>query len=105
MVLQSILKLFVGDKHGRERKRLWPIVEEINALAAELEALSDDEIKAKTEEFRRRLAEGETLDDLLPEAYAVVKEACRRNLGRTWKVTDQDFVWDMVPFDVQLFGG
>jgi preprotein translocase subunit SecA len=105
VVLQSILKLFVGDKHGRERKRLWPIVEEINALAAELEALSDDEIKAKTEEFRRRLAEGETLDDLLPEAYAVVKAACRRNLGRTWKVTDQDFTWDMVPFDVQLFGG
>ena len=105
MVLQSILKLFVGDKHGRERKRLWPIVEEINALATELEALSDDEIKAKTEEFRRRLVEGETLDDLLPEAYAVVKEACRRNLGLTWKVTDQDFTWDMVPFDVQLFGG
>ncbi|HJU86251.1 MAG TPA: DEAD/DEAH box helicase, partial [Gemmatimonadota bacterium] len=105
MVLQSILKLFVGDKHGRERKRLWPIVEEINALAAELEPLSDDEIKARTEEFRRRPGEGETLDDLLPEAYAVVKEACRRNLGRTWKVTDQDFTWDMVPFDVQLFGG
>ena len=58
MVLQSILKLFVGDKHGRERKRLWPIVEEINALATELEALSDDELKAKTEEFRHRLGEG-----------------------------------------------
>ncbi|HET6638772.1 MAG TPA: preprotein translocase subunit SecA, partial [Gemmatimonadota bacterium] len=79
--------------------------EEINALAEELESLSDDELKAKTDEFRRRLAEGEPLDDLLPEAYAVVKEACRRNLGRTWKVTDQDFTWDMVPFDVQLFGG
>ena len=66
MVLQSILKLFVGDKHGRERKRLWPIVEEINALAADLEALSDDELKSKTGEFRRRLAEGETLDDCYP---------------------------------------
>jgi preprotein translocase subunit SecA len=105
VVLQSILKLFVGDKHGRERKRLWPIVEEIHALAEELGGLSDDELKAKTEEFRRRLAEGETLDDLLPEAFAVAKEACRRNVGRSWKVTDQDFVWDMVPFDVQLFGG
>ena len=105
MVLQSILKLFVGDKHGRERKRLWPIVEEINALAADLEALSDDELKGKTDEFRQRLGDGEALDDLLPEAYAVVKEACRRNLGRLWKVTDQDFTWDMVPFDVQLFGG
>jgi len=105
VVLQSILKLFVGDKHARERKRLWPIVEEVDALAEELSALSDDELKGKTEEFRRRLGEGESPDDLLPEAYAVVKEACRRNVGRSWKVTDQDFTWDMVPFDVQLFGG
>ena len=105
MVLQSILKMFIGDKHARERKRLWPIVEEINALAEELASLSDDELKAKTEEFRRRIDEGETLDDLLPETSAVVKEACRRNVGRSWKVTDQDFVWDMIPFDVQLFGG
>jgi preprotein translocase subunit SecA len=105
VVLQSILKLFIGDKHARERKRLWPIVEEINALAEELASLSDDELKAKTEEFRRRIDEGETLDDLLPETSAVVKEACRRNVGRSWKVTDQDFVWDMIPFDVQLFGG
>lgn len=105
MVLQSILKLFVGDKHARERKRLWPIVEEINALADEFASLTDDEIKAKTGEFRARLAEGESLDALLPEAYAVVKEACRRNVGRNWKVTDLDFTWDMVPFDVQLFGG
>ena len=83
---------------------LWPIVEEINALAEELAAVPDAELQGRTEEFCRRLAEGETLDDLLPEAYAVVKEACRRNWeGR--KVTDQDFVWDMVPFDVQLFGG
>ncbi|HUP01229.1 MAG TPA: preprotein translocase subunit SecA [Gemmatimonadota bacterium] len=105
MVLQSILKVFVGDKHARERKRLWPIVEEINAIAESMEDLSDEDFRAKTSEFRTRLTEGETLDDLLPEAYAVVKEACRRNLGRTWQVTDQDFTWDMVPFDVQLFGG
>ena len=105
MVLQPILKLFVGDKHRRERKRLWPFVEQINELAGSFESLPDGELQAKTAEFRERLAAGETLDDLLPEAYAVVKEACRRNLGRVWKVTDQDFTWDMVPFDVQLFGG
>jgi preprotein translocase subunit SecA len=104
VVLQPILKFFVGDKHARERKRLWPIVEEINALFEQLGSLSDDELRAKTEEFKARLAEGEVLDDLLPEAYAVVKEACRRNLGRMWTVTGHDFVWDMVPFDVQLFG-
>jgi preprotein translocase subunit SecA len=105
VALQSILKLFVGDKHARERKRLWPMVEQINEICEGLAELGDDELRAKTDEFRRRLAEGEPLDDLLPEAYAVVKEACRRNVGRTWSVTDQDWVWDMVPFDVQLFGG
>ena len=104
MALQSILKLFVGDKHARERKRLWPLVMQINEIAEELAELGDDELRAKTEEFRARLNEGETPDDLLPEAYAVVKEACRRNVGRSWSVTDQEWVWDMVPFDVQLFG-
>ncbi len=105
MVLQPILKLFVGDKHRRERKRLWPVVEQISEIAEGLQSLADEDLQAKTVEFRERLAAGETLDDLLPEAYAVVKEACRRNLGRAWQVTDQDFIWDMVPFDVQLFGG
>ena len=105
MVLQSMLKVLVGDKHGRERKRLWPIIEEINGLAASMESLSDDQLRAKTGEFRRRLGEGEDLDDILTEAFAVVKETCRRNLGRSWQVTDQEFRWDMVPYDVQLFGG
>ena len=105
MVLQPILKLFVGDKHRRELKRLWPVVEQINEIAGSLQSVPDEALQAKTGEFRERLAAGETLDDLLPEAYAVVKEACRRNLGRAWQVTGQDFTWDMVPFDVQLFGG
>jgi preprotein translocase subunit SecA len=100
-----MLKMFVGDKHARERKRLWPIIEEINELAESLESLSDEQVQAKTEEFRRRLDEGEELDDVLTEAFAVVKEACRRNLGRTWEVTGQEFEWDMVPYDVQVFGG
>jgi preprotein translocase subunit SecA len=100
-----MLKVLVGDKHGRERKRLWPIIEEINGLAASMESYSDDQLQAKTKEFRRRLGEGEDLDDILTEAFAVVKEACRRNLGRSWNVTDQEFTWDMVPYDVQLFGG
>ncbi len=104
-LLQSVLKVFVGDKHARERKRLWPIVEQINGICEELASLSDDELRARTQEFRSRLAGGETTDDLLPEAYAVVKEACRRNVGRTWSVTGQEWAWDMVPFDVQLFGG
>jgi len=105
MMLDSVLKLFIGDKHARERKRLWPLVEEIREIADSYESLSDEELQAKTDEFRARLEEGETLDDLLPEAFAAVVDACIRNLGRTWQVTDQEFTWDMVPYDVQIFGG
>ena len=104
MAFQSILKLLVGDKHKRERKRLWPMVEHINEIAHEFTELSDDELRAKTGELRQRLTEGETVEDVLAEAYAVVKEACRRNVGRSWTVTGQEWAWDMVPFDVQLFG-
>jgi preprotein translocase subunit SecA len=96
--------LFGGTKHERDAKRLRPLVAEINAIYAGLRDLSDEALQGKTAEFRSRLAAGETLDDLLPEAYAVVKEACRRHVGRTWKVCDLDVRWEMVPFDVQLMG-
>ncbi len=96
--------LFGGTKHERDVKRLEPLVAEINEIVAGLQGLTDAELAAKTGEFRSRLAEGATVDDLLPEAYAVVKEACRRNVGKTWKVCDLDITWDMVPFDVQLMG-
>jgi selenium donor protein len=83
-----------------------PLVEEINERFGALAPLSDDELRAKTEEFRGRLASEEaTLDDLLPEAYAVVKEACRRHVRQSWQVCGQEIVWDMVPYDVQLIGG
>jgi preprotein translocase subunit SecA len=98
-----VAKIF-GTKHERDRKHLWPVVEEINRFAESFSSLSDAELPAKTAEFRERLAAGETLDDLLPEAYAVVKETCRRLVGRTWKVVGIDLAWDMVPYDVQSLG-
>ena len=104
-MLGTLLTKVFGSKHEREAKRLGPLVEEINRVAATYAALSDEELRGKTDEFRARLAEGETLDDLLPEAFAVVKEACRRLVGRTWAVVGVETRWDMVPFDVQLMGG
>ncbi len=86
-----INKLF-GSHSDRELKRLKPIVDKINSLEPELQTLSDDELRAKTEEFKKRYKNGESLDDMLPEAFAVVREGSRRILG-------------MRHFDVQLLGG
>ncbi|HEV8480793.1 MAG TPA: preprotein translocase subunit SecA [Candidatus Eisenbacteria bacterium] len=104
MVSTLLTRLF-GNKHDRDRKKLWPVVEEINRHFDSYRDLSDAELAAKTAEFKQRLAEGETLDDLLPEAFAAVKDACRRLVGRTWSVVGIDVRWDMVPYDVQLLGG
>ncbi len=98
-------KIF-GTKSDRDVKRLSPLVDEINEHFAKLADLSDEQLQGKTQEFRARLAtEKETLDDLLPEAFAVVKEACRRHCGHSWPVRGHQLEWNMVPFDVQLMGG
>jgi preprotein translocase subunit SecA len=91
-MIGSVLKKIVGSKNDRELKRLQQSVDRINALEPEIKALSDAALKAKTVEFRERLQQGATLDDLLVEAFAVVREAALRVLG-------------MRPFDVQLIGG
>ncbi len=104
VISNTFAKLLGGTKNEREIKRLWPIVHEINRYFESYQSLSDDELKAKTQEFRYRLRRGETLDDLLPEAYAVVKETCRRLLGKRWLVRGIEIEWNMVPFDVQLLG-
>ncbi len=100
-----ILKKILGSKNQREVKRLWPLVHRVNEVEAEYQKLSDEELRGKTEEFRKRLADGTPLDDLLPEAFAAVKNACRRLCGKEWPVRGQPYKWDMVPFDVQVLGG
>ncbi|MEO8259854.1 MAG: preprotein translocase subunit SecA [Acidobacteriota bacterium] len=91
-MIQTFLAKVVGTQNERELKRLRPLVGEVNALEAGIQALSDDQLRAKTAEFRDRLAQEATLDELLPEAFAVVREAGRR-------------VLNMRHFDVQLIGG
>ena len=88
----GILKKIVGDDAERTARRLRPTVEAINALEAGTQGLSDSELRARTEAFRNRLAAGESLDDLLVEAFATVREAVRRHTGER-------------QFDVQLMGG
>src|SRR5574338_643246 len=91
-MISNLLAKVVGTQNERELKRLRPLVEQINAFEPSLQPLSDEQLRAKTTEFRERLAKGETIDDILPEAFAVVREGGRR-------------VLNMRHFDVQLIGG
>ena len=103
--MQWLLKRILGTKNERDVRKLRPLVARINELEKGLQSLSDDALKAKTAEFRERLAKGATLDDLMPEAFAVVKNACRRLCGTSAEVCGHVQTWDMVPFDTQLIGG
>ncbi len=104
MIMNLITAIF-GSKHERDIKKVMPLVEQINEIYPTLKDLSDTQLADKTGEFKKRLEEGETLDGLLPEAFAAVKEACRRLCGKSWPVVGMPIGWEMVPFDVQLIGG
>ena len=90
----GLLEKIFGNYSEKEIKKIKPIVSKIEALGPEYEKLSDEELRGKTQEFKDRLAKGETLDDILPEAYAVVREAASR-----------PHVLNMRHFPVQLMGG
>ena len=104
-MINAIIKAIFGSKSQRDVKKMKPLVSRINALEVEYQKLTDEELQAKTPEFKARLANGETLDDIMCEAFAVVKNACRRMVGKSFEVCGQMQTWDMVPFDVQLMGG
>jgi len=90
--MMGLVKKIFGDANEREVKRLLKTVEQINGLESSVSPLSDEQLRAKTDEFRGRVAKGESLDDILPEAFAVIREASKR-------------VLNMRHFDVQLIGG
>ena len=94
MLIESIFTKFFGTPHERYNKKLTPAVEATLALEPTLAALHDDELAAKTLEFRSRMAEGASLDDLLPEAFAVAREAGDRRLG-VLNILDPKFGFDL----------
>ena len=91
MLNEALAKVF-GSKHERDIKKMVPLVESINAIEPEIQALTDDQLRAKTAEFRQQIEQGTPTDDLLVPAFAVAREAAVRSVG-------------MRPFDVQLIGG
>ncbi|MEI7729033.1 MAG: preprotein translocase subunit SecA [Verrucomicrobiota bacterium] len=107
-----IVKKVFGSKNDREVKKLRPMVAQVNQVEQTLHSLSDDALRQKTAAWKERLSKIEDkaelareLDLILPEAFAVVKNACRRLVGREITVRGHTLKWDMVPFDVQLMGG
>jgi preprotein translocase subunit SecA len=100
-----LFKRFAGRHYKKFLEKARPTVVRINELEQSYQALTDDQLQAKTAEFRTRLKAGETLDQILPEAFATVKNAARRLVGRNIVVCDHELTWDMVHFDVQLIGG
>src|SRR5437867_3175850 len=107
-----IVKKFIGSKNEREVKRLRPLVTQINALEAELQKLPDEALRQKTVAWKEELSKIEDkeelarrLNEVLPEAFAVTKNACRRLWGTEITVRGHPLKWEMIPFDVQLIGG
>src|SRR5437899_7192620 len=109
-----ILKKILGSKNQRELKRLMPTVCQMNEFDEQFKSLSEDELRAKTASWKEEISkipdlqeQWMKLDEILPEAFAVVKNAARRlkDRGHSFTVCDQPMVWDMVHFDVQLLGG
>jgi len=107
-----IIKKIVGSKNQRELKRMRPIVAEINAIEERLQSETDEQLRARTAQWKADLAkiedyaeQQEYLERILPEAFAVVKNGARRLCGKSFTVCDQQVTWNMVHFDVQLIGG
>ena len=91
-MIGSLIKKIVGSKNERELRRIQPLVEKINQLEPEISPLSDDQLRAKTTLFKERIERGESIEEILPEAFAVVRETAKRTLGERH-------------YDVQLIGG
>ena len=100
-MIHKLINKILGDMNEKELKKLWPMVTKVNQIEEEYQqTLTEADILKKTAEFRSRHANGETLDQLMPEAFALVKFACRKLQGKQWSVRGTDITWDIIPFDV-----
>ncbi len=106
-MLRKIINAILGDPNEKEIRSILPLVDDTNMWCEryQKELITDEDFAKKTEEFRERIANGEPLDDLAPEAFGLVKAACVRLCGRSWDVSGNPQEWDMVPYNVQIIGG
>ncbi len=103
-MIKGLIHRIIGDRRTRLMKRLALEIAAVKEWAEKYTALDDSEFPVKTEEFINRIAGGESVDDLMPEAFGLVYEACRRHKGRSWDVVGHEIEWEMIPFDVQIAG-
>ncbi|MCK5760343.1 MAG: preprotein translocase subunit SecA, partial [Candidatus Delongbacteria bacterium] len=104
-MLGYILNKIFGSKQEREAKLLKPLVDKVNEYSKSFEGLTEEDLKEKTNEFRSRLLNGETEEDIMLESFGVIKETCRRMIGRSWMIDGRMQEWNMIPYDVQIMGG
>ena len=104
-MIAQLFKRFSGRHYRKFIQKVQPIVTQINEIEKSYQSLSQEQLQGKTAEFKQRYSEGELLDNLLPEAFATVKNAARRLLGTKIMVCEHTLIWDMVHYDVQLIGG
>jgi len=104
-MIEKILSKLFGTKKDRVVKKLLPVVKSINQYYNSYSELTDEQLRAKTGDFKARIQNGTPTLSLIPEAFAVVKEACRRMCGKSWTVDGRMQEWNMIPYDVQLMGG
>ncbi len=107
MAVIDYLNKLLGDPNKKELKKLAPVVRQVRdaAAKADIRALTITDLPKKTEEFKARVAAGESLDSILPEAFAVAIRGCELLVGKEMQIGQQVFRWDMIPFDVQILGG
>ncbi len=107
MGIIDVLNKILGDPNEKELKKLWPRVKQVNAVRKTdgYRRLTLDDLPKKTAEFRERINSGENVEDMLPEAFALVVRGCELLLGKEFELSAQKAKWDMVPFDVQILGG
>ena len=111
-MINLLIRKIVGSQNERQVKKMRPLVSKINEIEATLQSLSDDALRQKTAAWKAELSQitddaelAVRLNEILPEAYAVVKNACRRLCGQEIMVREHPLKWEMIPFDVQLIGG
>ena len=103
-MFSKIINFLAGDYNQKQLNKYLPLITQINEHFVQFDSLSDDQIKAKTQEFKERIAQGQSLDDILPETFAAVKQACKRMVGSQVEVKGETLTWNMIPYDTQLIG-